>query len=118
MSECRIDQDNGTKRWYKNGALHREDGPAMEYPDGSKVWIVNGNFHRDDGPAVEYSNGDKTWWVNGLRHREDGPAIEYKDGEKCVWWYRGTYIGDQDDFLVKIKFAVLNFFRNINILRK
>ena len=23
--------DNGTKRWYLNGKLHREDGPAEEY---------------------------------------------------------------------------------------
>ncbi len=28
----------GTKYWFKNGKLHREDGPACEYTDGSKYW--------------------------------------------------------------------------------
>ena len=34
--------DNGTKRWYSNGKLHREDGPAIEYANGSKSWYING----------------------------------------------------------------------------
>ena len=33
---------NGTKKWYKNGELHREDGPAVEYFDGDKYWYLNG----------------------------------------------------------------------------
>lgn len=36
----------GTKykciRWYNNGELHREDGPAVEWPYGSKEWYLNG----------------------------------------------------------------------------
>ena len=32
---------NGSKSWYLNGNLHREDGPAVEYPDGSKQWYLN-----------------------------------------------------------------------------
>ena len=27
---------NGTKSWYQNNKLHREDGPAVEYPNGNK----------------------------------------------------------------------------------
>ena len=27
---------NGDKFWYKNGQLHREDGPALEYADGCR----------------------------------------------------------------------------------
>jgi hypothetical protein len=57
-----IDQ---TKRWYKNDQLHREDGPAVEYPNGSKCWYKNGKRHREDGPAIECSNGYKERWVNG-----------------------------------------------------
>jgi hypothetical protein len=74
--------DDGTKYWYLNDKLHREDGPAIEYADGSKQWYLNGNIHRTDGPAVEYSDGTKMWFVNGERHRTDGPAIEYADGSK------------------------------------
>ena len=61
-----IDQ-HGTKRWYLNGRLHREGGPAIEHADGYKVWWLNGRLHREGGPAVEYSNGNKEWWLNGVR---------------------------------------------------
>ena len=33
--------ENGTKEWYLNGKLHREDGPAIEYPSGNKLWWLN-----------------------------------------------------------------------------
>jgi hypothetical protein len=33
---------NGTKWWYLNGELHREDGPAIERANGSKAWYLNG----------------------------------------------------------------------------
>jgi len=75
----------GTKVWYLNGKLHREDGPAIEYASGTKHWYLNGELHREDGPAVEYVSGDKFWCLNGKRHREDGPAIEWADGDKE--WY-------------------------------
>ena len=32
----------GTKYWYLNGELHREDGPAYESVDGHKVWYYKG----------------------------------------------------------------------------
>ena len=33
---------NGTKEWYLNGELHREDVPAYEHLDGYKEWWLNG----------------------------------------------------------------------------
>jgi len=33
--------------------------------DGTKVWWLNGKLHREDGPAIEWSNGTKEWWLNG-----------------------------------------------------
>jgi len=44
---------------YKNGKVHRDDGPAIEHSDGAKLWYKNGKMHRDDGPAVQNENGDK-----------------------------------------------------------
>jgi len=82
--EMEIDPD-GIKRWFLNGKLHREDGPAVEWPNGEKFWFLNGNLHREDGPAIEYADGRKEWFLNGNLHREDGPAIEYADGRK-EWW--------------------------------
>jgi hypothetical protein len=75
----------GTKYWYKNGELHRENGPAIEYLDGTKFWCINGLRHRKDGPAAEFVNGRKEWYKNGKLHREDGPAIERPDGTKEYW---------------------------------
>ena len=56
--------ENGTKHWYLDGKLHREDGPAVEWSNGTNHWYLNGKKHREDGPAVEWSNGDKDWWLN------------------------------------------------------
>lgn len=75
---------NGYK-WYLNGKLHREDGPAIEFSDGTKKWFLNGQLHRINGPAIEYPNGSKYWYLNGLRHRTDGPDVEFANGQKE--WY-------------------------------
>jgi hypothetical protein len=83
-----VEYPNGYKAWYLNNELHREDGPAIEWPNGSKDWYLNGHIHREDGPACEWKNGSKFWFINGKRHREDGPAVEYADGDK-QWWLEG-----------------------------
>lgn len=33
----------GVKYWRLNNRLHREDGPAVIFPDGSIEWWLNGN---------------------------------------------------------------------------
>ena len=83
-----IEYVSGSKYWYINGKLHREDGPAIEYVSGAKHWYLNGEPHREDGPARIWANGDKVWYINGERHREDGPAIERTSGSK-EWWLNG-----------------------------
>ena len=32
-------------------------------------WYRNGKLHRDDGPAFEYANGTKEWWQNDERYK-------------------------------------------------
>ena len=61
----------GNKRWYLNGKLHREDGPAVEYADGDKFWYLNGKLHREDGPAEEFADGTKYWWLNNQKVTEE-----------------------------------------------
>ncbi len=39
MREIKI-SEFGTIRYYWNGKLHREDGPAVEWDDGSKEWWI------------------------------------------------------------------------------
>ena len=61
----------GTKEWYLNGDLHREDGPAVEYANGHKEWHLNGKCHREDGPAIELSNGEKYWYLDDVQCTEE-----------------------------------------------
>ena len=87
--------DNGTRHWYLNGELHREDGPAIEYASGDKYWWLNGKPHREDGPAIEWADGDKEWYLEGKRHRKDGPAKEWADGTKS-WWLNGKQMTEKE----------------------
>lgn len=49
---------------------------------GTRAWWRNGKLHREDGPAREWGDGEREWWRDGKRHREDGPAIEGADGAR------------------------------------
>jgi len=86
---------DGSKDWWLNGILHREDGPAVEDADGTKEWRLRGKFHRTDGPAIEWANGTKEWFLNGDYHRTDGPAVEHADGRK-EWFLNGNEVSWQD----------------------
>lgn len=83
-------------QYYKNGRLHREDGPAeIRFYDNGNIshecYYNNGATHRDDGPAkTNYSyssNGaviQDLYYRHGKLHREDGPAIE---GISWSYWF-------------------------------
>jgi hypothetical protein len=59
--------EDGSRFWFLNDRLHREDGPAIEYYSGRKDWYINGKYHRKDGPAIEFANGDKSWYLNDIQ---------------------------------------------------
>jgi len=42
----------GSKRWYRDDLLHREDGPDIEYSNGSKEWYY-------EGKKIECSSNDE-----------------------------------------------------------
>ena len=65
-----VHYSNGTKRWLKNGLLHRIDGPAIDLLDGHKEWWVDGKPHRLNGPAFELAGGGSSWWVDGKETTE------------------------------------------------
>lgn len=56
---------DGTRKWYSYGQLHRENGPAIEYPNGDRDWYCDGKLHREDGPAIERANGSHQYWRDG-----------------------------------------------------
>ena len=86
-----------TKRYYKDNKLHREDGPAVEYPNGYKEYYINDKLHREDGPAVECANGDKFYYIDNKLHREDGPAVERANGDK--FYYIGGTKYTREEYL-------------------
>lgn len=86
---------NGSKSLYKDGELHREDGPAVEYFNGSQIWYLNGKCHRMNGPAVELFDGYRAWWRQGEIHREDGPAIQRPDGT-AEWYLNNKLIAREE----------------------
>ena len=69
----------------ERGRLHRENAPAVIWPDGTKMWFQFGKLHRVDGPAIEWAHGGREWRLNGKWHREKGPAFEWPDGRKSYW---------------------------------
>ena len=95
----------GNKLYYSDKEMtigHNENGnPAIEFADGSKWWYLNGEVHREDGPAMEWENGDKSWWLNGKLHREDGPAVELENGYKE--WYLNGIEYFEEEFNEKMK---------------
>jgi len=60
-----VEYKNGDEQWYRNGKLHREDGPAKVFTDQYRV----------DGPAVEHINGYKSWYLNGIEYTEQEHAL-------------------------------------------
>jgi len=58
-------EEDGKVSYYKDGLLHREDGPAREFPSGDKLWFLNGMPHRVDGPAHD-TNELKIWYLREL----------------------------------------------------
>lgn len=94
--------NKGTKTWYLNGEIHREDGPAIETVNGDKYWYKNGMIHREDGPAAEFADGQKKWLKNGQFHREDGPAIEYAPGIE-QWFINGEELSETQIANLKVK---------------
>lgn len=57
-----------------------------EYPDGQVVYSNEYDaIHREDGPAIIFPNGREEWWINGNRHRKDGPAVIDSKGNAQYW---------------------------------
>lgn len=80
---------SGTKMYFKDGALHREDGPAIEWCTGAESWFYEGVRHRIDGPAFQISKeeGKKGWWLNGQETSAGDVFEQMTDDqkEKAAW---------------------------------
>ena len=73
----------GVKRWYKNGSIHRDDGPAIIYPSGYMAWYRHNRWHRDDGPARVWPNITPEWYKHGTHYTPTAHEImTWKMNEK------------------------------------
>ena len=93
--------ENGTQSWWRDGELHREDGPALVVPDtgafpsaAREEWYRHGKLHRADGPALTTAWGRQEWFVDGKLHRLDGPAVTTVGGD-AEWWEHGVRKADR-----------------------
>jgi hypothetical protein len=85
---------DGTKEWWKNGAIHRAGrDPAMIFTNGSKFWCIDGEIHRTDGPAAEFSNGKVAWYLNG-----DNLSFD-------EWLDKNTALTDEEKVMMKLKYG-------------
>ena len=112
---------NGSRSWFLNDKLHREDGPAIERINGCGNWFLNGKLHREDGPAITHADGYEAWYLNGKRHREDGPAVEYAHGDSA-WYLNGQQLTEAEfsermNLMVEMTVAELGKKLNIKNLK-
>ncbi len=84
--------------WFKDGELHRDGLPAVEFLNGSRFYYVTGIRHREDGPALIKPITDddpfkqEQWWLNGERHRIGGAATIISDETGIIersWYVNG-----------------------------
>lgn len=85
----------GIHRYYKNGKLHNENGPAVI--SNNNCWhYIEGKLHNEKGPAI-YPTVEKiseTYTIN--------PVVSPPQ-----WWYKGRHVicSSQEEFekLLKLK---------------
>jgi hypothetical protein len=70
----------GSKIWHdKRSRRHRLAGPAVIYNDGDMWWYSHGVIHRDDGPAQEWPSENQFHWY------KHGEPYEPSAHELMVW---------------------------------
>ena len=63
----------------KKGNYHRINGPALIFRNGDTTWCRHGALHRDDGPAVDWPAAGKEEWY------KDDVIYEPSAHEIMVW---------------------------------
>ena len=78
--------DKGYEAWYKNGLLHREDGPAVYYGH-ARYWYRCGYQHCATGPAFVSDSGLKDWALYGKRVTAEDvfQQLTPEQKEQAIW---------------------------------
>lgn len=89
---------DGTQYWQIGQDLHRDDGPAVIYPNGDQYWYKGGIMTH-----AKFADGFQVWYKNGNnKHREDGPAIIYKGGNGEGYYLDDKCYRDIDSWAKKV----------------
>ena len=56
-------RDDGEERWYKDGMLHRDNGPAIIWANGTEGWFQYDMHHREDGPAIVSTVNEHEYYI-------------------------------------------------------
>ena len=102
MKNGREVYSNGEIRYFKNGSLHNDEGPAVIRRNISggmyEAYYRNGSLHNDEGPAVirrNVSGGTyEAYYRNGRRYREDGPAV-VSEGDYVKYYINDRGMSEQ-----------------------
>src|ERR1035437_1789864 len=71
-----IVRKDGVRAWVRvdHGEIHRDDGPALIFPDGKQEWWSHGQHQRTveaDGTVKWFGQNEKKH--GDFLHRDDGP---------------------------------------------
>ena len=87
------EETNGNKFWIQN-SKNLDLSSSVEILSGGYKWYLNGMLHREDGPAIEWYNDEKEWYQNNRKHRINGPAvIDHYSGNE--WWINGQELSHE-----------------------
>lgn len=65
--------------------------------DGVKSWsTTDGDYHKENEPAITFPDGSEEWWFKGWKHRIDGPAFIDTSNKRIQWFWFGEYFEKQN----------------------
>ncbi len=74
----------------------------VEFPYRTKCWYKDGKIHREDGPAIEWTNGEKEWWFEGKEYfrinLKDYVVLDHCKGKFGIIWYKLLYKDEIIDY--------------------
>ena len=64
----------------------------VEFSSGTKCWFKDGKFHREDGPAIEYPNGVSYFYFEDKGYNEinlkDYVVLDHYQGKYGIMRYK------------------------------
>jgi hypothetical protein len=101
-NEPAIIMANGTKFWYKDGEMHRDNDEPSFIDGTTKMWHKDGILYRDNDLPAFISSAWTLWYKNGVIHRDNNKPAAINSKEKR-WYINGKELNKkQIAFLKKI----------------